>query len=286
MSLEIVKVDSTHAKALGKICFEAFCDIQKKFGSPPDFPHLELAEHLIQMLISRPDYYGVMAILEGKPVGSNFLSLCDTVAGVGPISVDPNFQSMKIGRSLMETILYYASQNNIQQIRLLQDSFNLTSFSLYASLGFEMKEPVALLQPMKSEQSTDTVRLGTPLDLPEVDQLTQRYYQISRLNEISSAMTMGAPLLVKENRGKISGYLIPGFFGHAVAESEEAFLELILAVGNQLHPPLPPFFLPLKFTSLYKKLIQLGCRAIKMMNLMAIGPYEAPTGVWAPSILY
>jgi len=46
------------------------------------------------------------------------------------------------------------------------------------------------------------------------------------------------------------------------------------------------FFCPLREASLYRSLLKAGCRAVKVMNLMAIGPYEPPDAVWMNSVLY
>jgi hypothetical protein len=73
----------------------------------------------------------------------------------------------------------------------MQDAFNLTSFSFYASLGFEMKESTALMQAEKTSLSDQKVRIASPLDLPQIDALTQRFYKTSRQNAISYAMTLG-----------------------------------------------------------------------------------------------
>ena len=43
---------------------------------------------------------------------------------------------------------------------------------------------------------------------------------------------------------------------------------------------------PLIEGSLYRKLLAASCRNIKVMNLMALGPYDPPDGVWLPSVLY
>jgi hypothetical protein len=45
-------------------------------------------------------------------------------------------------------------------------------------------------------------------------------------------------------------------------------------------------FIPLTSGSLMRKALAQGHRLRKMMNLMALGPYEEPEGVWVPSILY
>jgi len=53
---------------------------------------------------------------------------------------------------------------------------------------------------------------------------------------------------------------------------------------------MPPDFhrvlCPLTEGDLYRKLLANGCRNIKVMNLMALGPYERPDGAWLPSVLY
>ncbi len=46
------------------------------------------------------------------------------------------------------------------------------------------------------------------------------------------------------------------------------------------------FFCPLGDGGLYRKFLTAGARTIKVMNMMAIGPYERPDGVWMPSVAY
>jgi hypothetical protein len=46
------------------------------------------------------------------------------------------------------------------------------------------------------------------------------------------------------------------------------------------------FFCPLSEGSFYRKALQAGYRTIKVMNYMALGPYEHPDEVWMPSVLY
>ena len=48
-----------------------------------------------------------------------------------------------VGRRLMEAVLERA--NGAAGIRLLQDAFNMRSLALYASLGFEVREPVLVM---------------------------------------------------------------------------------------------------------------------------------------------
>src|SRR5437868_981464 len=81
------------AQICGKICYEAFKTISEKHGFPNDFPSTEAAIGLTSFLLSRNDVYSVIAELDGRIIGSNFLWEGDSIAGVGPITVDPTSQN-------------------------------------------------------------------------------------------------------------------------------------------------------------------------------------------------
>jgi GNAT superfamily N-acetyltransferase len=286
VELRLVPAERNYVGEIGRICFESFRDIHDRHLFPRDLPGVEIATKVVGMLVERDDYYGVVALLDGKPAGSNFLSLMDPVAGLGPITVDPGCQARGVGRALMEDVIDYARRNNIDQLRLLQDSFNMSSLSLYASLGFEVREPVVLMQAPKASQSRDNVRLLEEADLDDVDSLCRGIYKVSRRNEVAAAIAFGFSPLLIEREGRITGYLIRGFFGHGVYETEDDATALVSEVSHRLTPDVARFFCPLREASLYRRLLKEGCRAIKVMNLMAIGPYEAPDEFWMPSIFY
>jgi GNAT superfamily N-acetyltransferase len=67
----------------------------------------------------------------------------DDADGDRPITVDPRTQAAGVGPRLMEAVLELGAQ--ARGIRLLQDAFNSASLALYGSLGFEVREPIALL---------------------------------------------------------------------------------------------------------------------------------------------
>jgi predicted N-acetyltransferase YhbS len=286
MAVELVPVEPRHAEELGRICFEAFGQFHARHGFPPDFPDREMAAQVIGMLIQREDCYGVAARVDGRLAGSNFLWHMDAVAGVGPITVDPAVQGRKIGRSLMEDVLGYARRKGMEQVRLLQDGFNMTSLSLYASLGFEVKEATALMQAAPAAGSDGSVRPVARTDLPAIEALSRRIYKTSRRNEVASAIQYGFSPLLRERGGRVTGYLIPGMIGHGVAETEEDALSLIGEIARYLPPEAARFFCPLSEASLFRKVLQAGHRTIKVMNLMAMGPYERPDAVWMPSVIY
>ena len=61
------------ATACGLIDFEAFKSISSQRNLPWDFPSLEIATGLVQVLLSNPGFYSVVAEIDGRVVGSNFL---------------------------------------------------------------------------------------------------------------------------------------------------------------------------------------------------------------------
>jgi predicted N-acetyltransferase YhbS len=147
MSVTLTPARPEHIDELGRICYEAFKDISGAHGFPPDFPSVQIARQVMASLVERPDYYGVTAMDDGQIVWSNFMSLTDPVAGVGPITVDCAFQGRDIGRTLMSDVIRYAREHGIAMVRLVQDAYNTGSISLYASLGFETRHPLAVMRP-------------------------------------------------------------------------------------------------------------------------------------------
>src|SRR5687768_11465710 len=95
------------APACGEICYRAFKTISEHHNFPPDFPSVEAAIGLMAAILSKPGVHSVVAESEQRIVGSNFLWE-DTIAGVGPITVDPGAQNGAIGRRLMQHVLEYA----------------------------------------------------------------------------------------------------------------------------------------------------------------------------------
>ena len=57
------------------------------------------------MLTANPGFYGVAAEEDGRLAGSNFIDLRSPIAGIGPISVDPNAQNKGTGRRLMQAVM-------------------------------------------------------------------------------------------------------------------------------------------------------------------------------------
>src|SRR5262245_6220396 len=105
MSVTLRPGMSADAPSCGLICYAAFKAIAEQHHFPPDFPNPEVATQLLSGLLSHPGFYAVVAELEGRVVGSNFMDDRSVIAGIGPITVDPTVQNRTIGRLLMQHAL-------------------------------------------------------------------------------------------------------------------------------------------------------------------------------------
>ena len=139
----IREVEPGDADACARICFDAFGGIHDHHRFPRDFPALEAAAGIMGMWVPHPSIWGVVAEVDGRIAGSNFIDERDPIRAVGPITVDPKGQNAGVGRRLMEAVLERGE--GAPGIRLTQDAFNMQSLSLYESLGFDVKEPLAVI---------------------------------------------------------------------------------------------------------------------------------------------
>ena len=287
MTLELVPARQEHVSELGRICYEAFKDISDRHHFPSDFGSVQFGRMIMGMLVQGETEYGVTALWNGQPAGSNFLMTADQVGGLGPISVEVSLQGQKIGRALMQNVIDHARERGVDMVRLLQDSFNMMSLSLYASVGFDTKHPVSLMLPAAAAAPDQTIRPVTDQDLDAVEELSRSIYRVSRRNEVAGHLR-GGPFrpFLRERSGRVTGYFILGMPGHGVAETEDDMVALVGEATRQTPADFHRVLCPLTEGSLYRKLLAAGCRNIKVMNLMALGPYEEPDGVWLPSVLY
>src|ERR671910_1956230 len=134
------------AKQCGEICYRAFRTIAEKHNFPPDFPSPELATTLLSEFMAHPHIYGVVAELDGRVVGSNFVDERSVIAGIGPITIDPDVQNRAIGRELMQHVLARVTERRFPGVRLVQAAYHNRSLSLYTKLGFVAREPLSIMQ--------------------------------------------------------------------------------------------------------------------------------------------
>jgi predicted N-acetyltransferase YhbS len=273
-------------EACAQILFDAFGKIHDHHQFPRDFPMLEAAVGLMEVWIPHPSIWGVVAEIDGRIVGSNFLDERDPIRGVGPITVDPECQNSGVGRKLMAAVL--ERRQGAPGIRLLQDAFHMRSLSLYQSLGFDVKEPVAVMtgKPRSGPDPGVEVRPLEERDLDQCATLCEKVHGFERTNELRDSIRALVPF-VAVREGRIAAYASSVTFwpmNHGVAESEGEMKALLRGAAAAVEEPLA-FLVPLR-TGLFRWGLAEGLRLTKPMNLMALGEYQEPRGSWYPSVLY
>lgn len=275
------------AQACGRIIYEAFHEIAQRHGFAPDFPSIEAGTGLAQDFIRHPNIYGVVCEQEGRVVGSNFLDERSIIRGVGPITVDPACHGRGIGRCLMEGVLTRAQGS--EGVRLVQDAFNLASCALYTSLGFDVKEPLMLMQgrPRSHPPAGYTVRPMQAIDLEACDALGASVHGFGRAVELQDALRAFTPF-VAFRQGTLRAYASAVTFwpmNHGVAETDTDMQALILGAAAAVAKPLA-LLVPTRRHAFFRWCLSEGLRALKPMTLMAQGSYEEPRGAFYPSVIW
>jgi predicted N-acetyltransferase YhbS len=272
------------AQICGQICYAAFGAISSQHNFPHDFPSVDVAIGLLSYLTTHPKVYGVVAERDGRVVGSNFLDERSSIAGVGPITVDPTIQDRGIGRRLMEAVLERAAMQGFAGVRLVQAAYHARSLSLYAKLGFQVREPLACMQgqPIGIEIPGRTVRSARDADLESCNRVCLTVHGHDRAGEVQEAITAGTATVV-EHAGRITGYTTSlSFFGHSVGETDDDIKALI---GSAPAFEGPGILVPAR-SQLFRWCLDNNLRTVQLTTLMSRGLYNEPAGAFLPSILF
>lgn len=285
------------ADKVGKIIFEAFSAVADKHSFPPDFPSVDVARGLASSLLSNPRFYSIVAEDntsnggedKNSIVGSNFLDeRSNIVAGVGPLTIDPKYQNKGTGRQLMINVLERAKNKNFPAIRLLQASYHSRSLALYATLGFEVREPISNMQgkPIQEAIPGRSVRAATESDTESCNTICKTVHGHDRNGELQDSIKQGsAKVVLHEN--KITGYTCGlTFFNHSVGLTNDDLKALISSATNDDSYGGPGILIPSRNTQLFRWCLNNGLRLVQQLTLMTIGLYNEPAGSYMPSILY
>jgi predicted N-acetyltransferase YhbS len=271
--------------ACGRIAYDAFHAISTAHAFPPDLPSPEAAAGLLSNLFSHPGYYCAVAEVEGRLAGSNCLDERSVIYGIGPITVDPAIQNRGIGRRLMQAVLDRVHQRQAPGVRLVQAAFHNRSLSLYATMGFDVREPLAVMQgpAINATEKECTVRLARISDLDECNRVCRNVHGHDRGGALNDAIKQGTAVVV-ERGGKITGYSSQlAFFGHTACETN-VDLQALLGAAESFGGP--GILVPTRNSALFRWCLAHGLRVTQPMTLMTIGLYNEPVGAYLPSILY
>ena len=269
----------------GRICYQAFATLADEHGFEHDFPSVAAAAEPIRWMIEHPLFYGVVAELDGRIVGSSFLDERGPILGIGPVSVDPAAQNHRVGRALMEAMFARASELNAPGVRLLQLSYHNRSLSLYAKLGMDVRGSYAAMfgPPIRLELPGYVVRPAHVADEAECNALCLRVHGHTRADELTGAVATRHARVV-ERLGRITGYTTGiNYFAHSVAETRDDLIALIGAADDY---GTPGFLVPLSDAELFRWCLFHGLKVFFVLNMMTLGLYQEPRGAFMPSVGY
>jgi predicted N-acetyltransferase YhbS len=284
MPITIRRAEAADTAQCGAILYTAFQRLADDHNFPRDFPSVEVATGLVSMLLANPGFYGIVAEENGRIVGSNFADHRSSIAGIGPISIDPEAQNQGIGRKLMQTAIDHFTATNVPGIRLVQAAYHNRSLCLYTRLGFQTREPLSVMQgpALNVKLAGYDVRPATGADIAACNLLCRRVHGFERGVELRAAISARTAMVV-EHSGRITGYATDiGFFAHAVAETNHDLKSLIAAASGFQGPG---FLLPTRNHDVFAWCLDSKLKLVMQMTLMSIGLYNEPAGAWLPSIL-
>jgi ribosomal protein S18 acetylase RimI-like enzyme len=287
MILALRPAVSTDADACGRVIYAAFKDIDERHGFTALFTKPEHATNVARTFIDRTSMHSIVAEEDGRLVGAVFVDEGDPIKSVALIAVEPGFQRRGVGRRLMTAAIERAGP--ALGVRLVQEAFNTHAMGLYVALGFEVKEPLAVMvgRPRSRPPAGIVLKPLAPADLEECATLCRRVHGIDRSIDLRDAMKLFAPTGVVRG-GRIVAYtylVFGGGLAWGVAETHDDLEALLLALGASAPAPLR-FNVPSRDTRLFRWCLSQGMRIDRPLTLMARGWYQEPRGPYLPSGFY
>ena len=287
MNVTLRPLGHTDLDASAHIVHRAFTDIAERHGFPPSFPTIDVATRVVRLFLDIPVIVGLGAEMNGRLAGALFLDEGDEIRSVVVVAVDPASQRRGIGRQLMEAALERA--RGAAGVRLVQEGYNVHALALYASLGFEVKEPLVRVsgRPRSAMPADVQLRRLGAADLDECAQLCRQVHGIDRREDLRDGIRLFEPFGI-EREGRITAYTYavpPASLTWGVAETEADMHALITGIGNAIDGPVA-FLLPTRQASLLRWCLGEGFQIEKPMTLMAMGAYHTPRGCYFPSGFY
>ena len=274
--------DVVHA---GEVIVAAFNDVFSRHGYPPPFPLKEVGMSLARGYLQLEPQECFVAEEGGKVVGSGFLHLRGTTAGIGPITVDPSCQGKGIGKELMMTVI--RAGRHCPSLRLVQDSFNTVSFPLYSKLGFATHGVIASLGGQELRPATRprgiAIREATLEDAARLAALDTKLTGITRPQDLQYFLQQ-TPQLMSFVDGKLAGYLcvLPvgesAFLGPAAATEPAALKALISHALEKERGKVLRMRFPTRHHELLLNLMKMGFRVEALQTYMVRGPWKTPKG--------
>lgn len=284
-TLKIREVTADDAGTCARVMFDAFETLATRHAFPVEAGTRELTDFQLKAMLATDGIFGLVAERDSEIVGSAMQDERGTIVGIGPVSVDPAAADDGAGRALMEALLQRSRDRDAAGVRLVQTAYNYRSLSLYAKLGFAVREPLSVFQgsPNSAAIPGATTRPTTAADVDACDDICRHVHGHDRHRELQDWLAAGTARVV-ERAGRITGYATGfGYTWHAVGETDDDIIALLQSAEAFIGLG---FLVPSRNTALMTWCLNSGLRLVQQSTLMTIGLYNEPRGAWLPSIGY
>ncbi len=270
---------------VGAVMVAAFNDVFRRHGYPEPFPSSAAGTSIAQGYARLEPNECFTALQDGQIVGSGFIHLRGDTAGIGPITIDPSAQARGAGRALMQAVI--EAGGGCPSLRLVQDAFNVVSFPLYSSLGFEVRGTIASLvgRNIRGDVSEDVeIREWRAEDIEHLAALDTRLTGIGREQDLRFFHAQ-PPHIAALVQGQLVGYLCflrteaGTFFGPAAATQPSVLRALILSAAEREQGKALRMRFPTRHALLLRELLAVGFRVETLQTYMVRGAWQTPDGV-------
>src|SRR4051794_37812472 len=126
-SVLVREATAEDADSCARIFYDAFESIAGPHNFPVEVPSREFALFWMSDALSRDGVIGLVADRDGEVLGSAFVDERASIAGIGPVTVDPAVQDGRVGRALMEAVLERERERGAAGVRLVQTAYHYRS---------------------------------------------------------------------------------------------------------------------------------------------------------------
>jgi GNAT superfamily N-acetyltransferase len=185
--------------AILDLMVEAFQDLNRRFGEPPEPPGPVAAGRVrVRRLLAADPGGGWVAERDGRVVGCSLALMREGVWGLSLLVVSPGAQSSGVGRELLARAWEYGRGARGWIILASRDSRALRS---YARLGLHLHPALAARGRPRRVSSPPDGRPGTLDDLPLTAEVDRAVRGAAHGDDLVALLESGGDLLVLPDRG-------------------------------------------------------------------------------------
>lgn len=282
---------SAELDSVAVIFHDAFNELYERRGYGPIVADAGVGRAIAETYLALDPEHCFVVTTEGVVAGSGFLHPRGGVAGVGPITIDPRLQGRGLGRLLVSEICQRADRLGLQSLRLIQDSFNESSYALYTRLGFQPRQVYARASfAALRGKGQQLLRVAGHSDLARIGALEKELLGFSRPLDYDLLRHNGE-VFVLEAHGVLEGWLARlsrgsvTVLGPVLSRTSEGMRRLVVEASRDLPAGMEVrLLLPPDCHELHEELARHRVEIHSLCNYMVRGSFDRLRGYYAPTL--